>query len=166
MPPKRSVIGRSTKQAKGEEKKELQKQVSREKLGKKEIELILLLFDHYKQMNRGKQGSKGIEIPTSREDDRLGVIDKVLAFGTEGAQFESIPTPVRLAFAMTINKAQGQSFKQLALTFVLMDNNARPHRADIVYDYLKRRDCAYGVSSRFPPPATLIELEIALQEEW
>ncbi|GFX96021.1 transposable element Tcb1 transposase [Trichonephila clavipes] len=51
-------------------------------------------------------------------------------------------------------------------TFVLMDNNARPHRADIVDDYLKRRDCAYGVSSRFPPPATLIELEIALQEEW
>ncbi|GFT58965.1 hypothetical protein TNCV_185811 [Trichonephila clavipes] len=47
-----------------------------------------------------------------------------------------------------------------------MDNNARPHRADIVDDYLKRRDCAYGVSSRFPPPATLIELEIALQEEW
>ncbi|GFW93429.1 transposable element Tcb1 transposase [Trichonephila clavipes] len=41
-------------------------------------------------------------------------------------------------------------------TFVLMDNNARPHRADIVD----------GVSSRFPPPATLIELEIALQEEW
>ncbi|GFS84144.1 hypothetical protein TNCV_2365241 [Trichonephila clavipes] len=38
--------------------------------------------------------------------------------------------------------------------------------ADIVDDYLKRRDCAYGVSSRFPPPATLIELEIALQEEW
>ncbi|GFT94312.1 hypothetical protein TNCV_955131 [Trichonephila clavipes] len=51
-------------------------------------------------------------------------------------------------------------------TFVLMDNNARPHRADIVDDYLKRRDCAYGVSSRFTPPATLIELEIALQEEW
>ncbi|GFY16285.1 transposable element Tcb1 transposase [Trichonephila clavipes] len=51
-------------------------------------------------------------------------------------------------------------------TFVLMDNNARPHRAHIVDDYLKRRNCAYGVSSRFPPPATLIELEIALQEEW
>ncbi|GFV17585.1 hypothetical protein TNCV_4406231 [Trichonephila clavipes] len=41
-----------------------------------------------------------------------------------------------------------------------------PHRADIVDDYLKRRDCAYGVSSRFPPPATLIEREMALQEEW
>ncbi|GFV65466.1 transposable element Tcb1 transposase [Trichonephila clavipes] len=51
-------------------------------------------------------------------------------------------------------------------TFVLLDNNARPHRADIVDDYLKRRDCAYGVSSRFPPPATLIELEITIQEEW
>ncbi|GFS73571.1 transposable element Tcb1 transposase [Trichonephila clavipes] len=49
-------------------------------------------------------------------------------------------------------------------TFVLMDNNARPHRADIVDDYLERRNCAYGVSSRYPPPATLIELEIALQE--
>ncbi|GFW52813.1 transposable element Tcb1 transposase [Trichonephila clavipes] len=45
-------------------------------------------------------------------------------------------------------------------TFVLMDNNARPHRADIVDDYLKRRDCAYGVSSRFPPPATLIEWKL------
>ncbi|GFW03906.1 transposable element Tcb1 transposase [Trichonephila clavipes] len=31
-------------------------------------------------------------------------------------------------------------------TFALMDNNTRPHRADIVDDYLKRRDCAYGVS--------------------
>ncbi|GFV78484.1 transposable element Tcb1 transposase [Trichonephila clavipes] len=51
-------------------------------------------------------------------------------------------------------------------TFVLIDNNERPHRADIVDDYLKRRDCANGVSSRFPPPASLIELEIALQEEW
>ncbi|GFY11267.1 transposable element Tcb1 transposase [Trichonephila clavipes] len=39
-------------------------------------------------------------------------------------------------------------------TFVLMDNNARPHRAVILDDYLKRRDCAYVVSSRFPPPAT------------
>ncbi|GFU82820.1 transposable element Tcb1 transposase [Trichonephila clavipes] len=39
-------------------------------------------------------------------------------------------------------------------------------RADIMDDYLKRRDCAYGLSSRFAPPATLIELEIALQEEW
>ncbi|GFX87399.1 transposable element Tcb1 transposase [Trichonephila clavipes] len=48
-------------------------------------------------------------------------------------------------------------------TFVLMDNNARPQ---IVDDYLTRRDCAYGVSSRFPPPATLIELEITLQEKW
>ncbi|GFU93306.1 transposable element Tcb1 transposase [Trichonephila clavipes] len=73
-------------------------------------------------------------------------------------------------------------------TFVLMDNNARPHRADIIDDYLESEGIARmawtaylsdlnpienlwdtlgrAVSSRFPPPATLIELETALQEEW
>ncbi|GFV58093.1 transposable element Tcb1 transposase [Trichonephila clavipes] len=73
-------------------------------------------------------------------------------------------------------------------TFVLMDNNARPHRADIVDDYLESEGIALmawpayslvlnpienvwdalgrAVSSRFSPPATLIELETALQEEW
>ncbi|GFX51670.1 transposable element Tcb1 transposase [Trichonephila clavipes] len=73
-------------------------------------------------------------------------------------------------------------------TFVLMDDNAHPHRADIVDDYLKSEGIARiawpaysldllsienlwdalgrAVSSRFPPPATLIELETALQEEW
>ncbi|GFW16566.1 transposable element Tcb2 transposase [Trichonephila clavipes] len=69
-----------------------------------------------------------------------------------------------------------------------MDGNTRPHRVDIVVDYLesermtrvawpaysphlnpieKRWDAhSRAVSSRFPPPATLIELETALQEEW
>ncbi|GFW73567.1 transposable element Tcb1 transposase [Trichonephila clavipes] len=73
-------------------------------------------------------------------------------------------------------------------TSVLMDDNARPHRADIVDDYLKSEgishmawpayspdlnpienlwdDLNHAVSSRFPPPATLIELETALHEEW
>ncbi|KFM63069.1 Transposable element Tcb1 transposase, partial [Stegodyphus mimosarum] len=73
-------------------------------------------------------------------------------------------------------------------TFVLMDDNARPHRADIVDDYLESEGIARmawpayspdlnpienlwdalgrAVSSHFPPPATLIELETALQEEW
>ncbi|GFT31714.1 transposable element Tcb1 transposase [Trichonephila clavipes] len=41
-------------------------------------------------------------------------------------------------------------------TFVLMDDNARPHRADIVDDYLESEGIAL----------TLIELETALQEEW
>ncbi|GFV70422.1 transposable element Tcb1 transposase [Trichonephila clavipes] len=72
-------------------------------------------------------------------------------------------------------------------TFVLMDDNAHPHRADIVDDYLESEVIARmawptyspdpnpiqnlwdalgrAVSSRFPPPATLIELETALQEE-
>ncbi|GFV06701.1 uncharacterized protein TNCV_2950231 [Trichonephila clavipes] len=69
-----------------------------------------------------------------------------------------------------------------------MDDNARPHRADIVDEYLESEEIACmawpsysldlnpienlwdalgrAVSSRFPPPATLIELKIALQEEW
>ncbi|GFU88184.1 transposable element Tcb1 transposase [Trichonephila clavipes] len=73
-------------------------------------------------------------------------------------------------------------------TFVLMDDNARSNRADIVDDYLESEGIARmawpayspnlnpienlwdalgrAVSSRFPPPATLIELETALQEEW
>ncbi|GFX62606.1 transposable element Tcb1 transposase [Trichonephila clavipes] len=73
-------------------------------------------------------------------------------------------------------------------TFVLMDDNARPHRADIIDGYLESEEIARmawpvyspdlnpienlwdalgrAVSSRFPPPATLTELEIALQEEW
>ncbi|KFM60382.1 Transposable element Tcb1 transposase, partial [Stegodyphus mimosarum] len=72
-------------------------------------------------------------------------------------------------------------------TFILMDDNARPHRADIVDDYLESEGIARmawpayspdlnpienlwdalgrAVSSPFPPPATLIELETALQEE-
>ncbi|KFM63017.1 Transposable element Tc3 transposase, partial [Stegodyphus mimosarum] len=76
----------------------------------------------------------------------------------------------------------------VGFNFVLMDDNARPHRADIVDDYLESEGIARmawsaysadhnpvenlwdalgrAVSSRFPPPATLIELETALQEEW
>ncbi|GFS51485.1 transposable element Tcb1 transposase [Trichonephila clavipes] len=69
-------------------------------------------------------------------------------------------------------------------TFVLMDDNARPHRTGIVDDYMESEGIARmawpdlnpienlwdalgrAVSSRFPHPTTLIELEIALQEEW
>ncbi|GFU96419.1 transposable element Tc3 transposase [Trichonephila clavipes] len=69
-----------------------------------------------------------------------------------------------------------------------MDDNARPHRADILDDYLESEGIprmvwpAYSpdlnpienlwdpldraVSSRFPPPVTLVELKTALQEEW
>ncbi|KFM68362.1 Transposable element Tc3 transposase, partial [Stegodyphus mimosarum] len=76
----------------------------------------------------------------------------------------------------------------VGLTFVLMDHNARPHRADIVDDYLESEGIARmawpayspdlngiqnlwdalgrSVSLRFPPRATLIEVETALQEEW
>ena len=73
-------------------------------------------------------------------------------------------------------------------TFVFMDNNARNYRADIVDDYLESEGIARmawlaylpylnsienlwdalgrAISSRFPPPVTLIKLETALQEEW
>ncbi|GFS92780.1 transposable element Tcb1 transposase [Trichonephila clavipes] len=73
-------------------------------------------------------------------------------------------------------------------TFVLSDDNTRPHRADIVDDYLESEGIARmaspeyspdhnpienlwdalgrAVSSRFPPPVTLIELKTALQEKW
>ena len=73
-------------------------------------------------------------------------------------------------------------------TYVLMDDNARPHRAAIVYDYLESEGIARmawpayspdlnpienfwdalgrAVSLRSPPPATLIELQTVLQEEW
>ncbi|GFS95372.1 transposable element Tcb2 transposase [Trichonephila clavipes] len=69
-----------------------------------------------------------------------------------------------------------------------MDDYARPHRADIVDDYLESERIARmawpayspdlnpienlwdalgrAVSSCFPPPATLICAETALQEEW
>ncbi|GFV43932.1 transposable element Tcb1 transposase, partial [Trichonephila clavipes] len=75
----------------------------------------------------------------------------------------------------------------IGLTFVLMEDNARPHRADIVDEYLESEEIARmawpayspdlnpigniwdalsrAVSSRFPSPTTLIELETALQEE-
>ena len=73
-------------------------------------------------------------------------------------------------------------------TSVLMDDNTCPHRAATVDDYLESEGIAhmawlaylpdfnltenlwdvlgYAVSLRFPPPATLIELKTALQEEW
>ncbi|GFX74131.1 transposable element Tcb1 transposase [Trichonephila clavipes] len=71
--------------------------------------------------------------------------------------------------------------------FVLMDDNARPNKADIVDDYLKSEGIARlawpeyspylnpienlwdalgrAVSSRFPPPAALIEMETALYKK-
>ena len=74
------------------------------------------------------------------------------------------------------------------ITFVLTDNNARPHTAAIIDDYLESEGIARmawpanltdfnhienlwdvlgrTISSRFLPPATLIELKTALQEEW
>ena len=51
---------------KGEEKNELQKQESRDKLGKKGIVITLHLLDHWKRMNRGNQGKKGIEFALER----------------------------------------------------------------------------------------------------
>ncbi|GBM54875.1 hypothetical protein AVEN_158311-1 [Araneus ventricosus] len=72
--------------------------------------------------------------------------------------------------------------------FVLMDDNARPHRVAIVDDFLESEGIArmewaayspdlnpienlsdalgHVVCRRFPPPAILRDLETALQEEW
>ncbi|GFS71675.1 transposable element Tcb1 transposase [Trichonephila clavipes] len=69
-----------------------------------------------------------------------------------------------------------------------MDDNARPHRADIIDEYQESEGIARlawpayspelnpienlwealgrAVSSRFPPPATLIEQETTPQKEW
>ncbi|GBN06131.1 hypothetical protein AVEN_222593-1 [Araneus ventricosus] len=73
-------------------------------------------------------------------------------------------------------------------SFVLMDDNASPHTAAIVDDFLESEGIARmewpayspdlnrienlwdaldrAVRRRFPPPATLRDLETALQEEW
>ncbi|GFU90176.1 transposable element Tcb1 transposase [Trichonephila clavipes] len=73
---------------------------------------------------------------------------------------------------------------EIGPTFVLMDDKARLHRADIVDDYLESEGIArmvwpaysldlnpienlwdalvHAVSSRFPLPAALIELETAI----
>lgn len=72
--------------------------------------------------------------------------------------------------------------------FLLMDDNARPHRAQVVDDYLESEDIrrmdwparspdlnpiehvwdALGraISSRHPPPRTIPELKTALLQEW
>ncbi|GFU34880.1 transposable element Tcb1 transposase [Trichonephila clavipes] len=90
---------------------------------------------------------------------------------------DEVPEPIGRLYAAAVGRA-----------FVLMDDNATSHRADIVDVYLEREGIvcmawsAYSpdfnpienlwdalgraVSSRFPPPPTLIELETALQEEW
>ena len=76
---------------------------------------------------------------------------------------------------------------EIGPAFVLMDDNARSHRAAIVVDYLESEGIARiawpvysfalnpienlwdaldrAISSRFSPPATLVDLKTALQEE-
>ncbi|GFV44658.1 long-chain-fatty-acid--CoA ligase 5 [Trichonephila clavipes] len=53
--------------------------------------------------------------------------------------------------------------------FIIMDDNCRPHRANLVEDFLFEEAIdALGrrVAGRQPPPQTLQELERALLEEW
>ncbi|GFX00887.1 uncharacterized protein TNCV_4578531 [Trichonephila clavipes] len=138
MPLKRSAIGRSTKQAKRREERASETSEQR----KTSLHPSVI----------------------------IGKMDKKCTHC--GAQKFKNETPGMCCAGGKVKLPDLRSPPEPLLTLVsgcqvsLMDNNARPHRVDIVDDYLKRRDCAYGVSSRFPPPATLIELEIALQEEW
>ncbi|GFV62558.1 hypothetical protein TNCV_3320991 [Trichonephila clavipes] len=54
MPPKRSAIGRSTKQAKRRREERASKQVSREKLGKKEIDCTRAFGEDHVILNNGQ----------------------------------------------------------------------------------------------------------------
>ncbi|GFU53080.1 multiple epidermal growth factor-like domains protein 11 [Trichonephila clavipes] len=47
-------------------------------------------------LQRHTAPTAGLMYQTSREDDRFGVVDKVLAYGTEGIQIESSPSLVTL----------------------------------------------------------------------
>ncbi|GFW29168.1 transposable element Tcb2 transposase [Trichonephila clavipes] len=46
--------------------------------------------------------------------------------------------------------------------FLFMDDNARPHRANIVDEWLQSKD----ITPRQPPPTCLLELRRALLDEW
>ncbi|GFX87080.1 uncharacterized protein TNCV_2637201 [Trichonephila clavipes] len=141
MPPKRSAIARSTKQAK-RRREERASETSKQRKTSLHPSVIIGKMDK-KCMYCGAQKFKNETPGMCCAGGKVKLPD-----------LRSPPEPL-----LTLVPAVGP-------TFVLMYNNARTHRADIVDDYLKRRDCVYAVSSRFPPPATLIELEIALQEEW
>ncbi|GFW76784.1 transposable element Tcb2 transposase [Trichonephila clavipes] len=65
---------------------------------------------------------------------------------------DEILRPIVVPYAATIRDA-----------FILMDDNCRPHRANLVEDFLFREDEL--LAANYPPPETLKELERALLEE-
>ncbi|GFV46988.1 transposable element Tcb1 transposase [Trichonephila clavipes] len=106
-----------------------------------------------------------------------------------------VPSPLKWSSMTAVRYQNGvlESIMRLyaaavGSTFVLIDDNARPYRADIVDDYQESEgiermtwpayspdlnlienlwdDLGRAVSSRFPTSATLIQLETVLQEEW
>ncbi|GFV16021.1 uncharacterized protein TNCV_3976761 [Trichonephila clavipes] len=197
MPPKRSAIGRSKKQAK-RRKEERASETSDQRKTKQEKDRVDTDLARSLETNEKRQARQQRNRNHSTQTRRtiytdlnlcgfnynplynysihpsviIGKMDKKCTYC--GAQKFKNETPGMCCAGGKVKLPDLRSPPEPLLTlvsavgptFVLMDNNARPHRADIMDDYLKKRDCAYGVSSRLPPRATLIELEIALQEEW
>ncbi|GFS66885.1 transposable element Tcb2 transposase [Trichonephila clavipes] len=151
--------------------------------------------------------SKGARLKWCREHDNWSVSDWGNVMFTDESRFALEPDDKRISLeyhtdlhiykrgSVTVIRYRDEVIEPIVRlyatavgpTFVLMDDNIRPHRADIVDDYLESEGIArmawpaYSpdhnpienvwdalgrvVPSRFPPPATLIELETALQEE-
>ncbi|GFV76214.1 uncharacterized protein TNCV_4673031 [Trichonephila clavipes] len=171
MPPKRSVIGRSTKEAK-RRREEQASETSEQRKTRQERDRVHTALARSLETNEQRQARQKRNRNHSTQARRTIHTDlNLYGFNYNPLyNYNLHPSVIIGKMDKECTYCGAQKFKNeipaVGPTFVLMDNNARPHRADIVDDYLKRRDCAYGVSSRFPPPATLIELEIALQEEW
>ncbi|GFU77387.1 transposable element Tcb1 transposase [Trichonephila clavipes] len=144
MPPKRSAIGRSTKQAKRRREERASETsnlmfTDESRFALEPDDKCIRMWRERRTRNQpqnftehhafqGKSIMVWAEISLGdRTDLHIFKRGSVMAIRYRDEVLESI---VRLCAAA------------VGPTFVLMDNNARPHRTDIVDDYLKRRDCA------------------------